>query len=220
MNQDLEIINLLIIDDHQMVRDGIRVMLESLHSPYQFRITETENGYQAIKKITQQAFDIVLIDYQLPGMNGSEIIKNILARRPFTKILALSNYDEVTYVNNMLQAGAKGYILKNIEPTQLLQAIKTVLNDQLFYSNEVAVKLIENEKKSAKTTSAGDLSGLTKKQVQILRMIAQEMNNEEIAASLHISKRTVDTHRQNLLMRLNAKNTAGLVKAAYMLKLI
>jgi DNA-binding NarL/FixJ family response regulator len=147
IKKDLEKIHLLIIDDHQMIRDGIRVMLESQNKNYSFVITEAENGEDAVKKILHTNFDIVLIDYQLPKMTGAETIKEILLYKPQTKILALSNYDEVTYINNMLKAGAKGYILKNIEPSELLTAIKTVLNNKKYYSNEVAVKLIENENK-------------------------------------------------------------------------
>lgn len=219
MKKDQEIISLLIVDDHQMVRDGIRVMLESLDCRYIFKITETENGEDALKKVMHNHFDIVLIDYQLPGMSGAQTIEKIVTIRPHARILALSNYDEVTYVNNMMQSGAKGYVLKNIEPAELLNAIKTILSGKPFYSNEVAVKLLENEKKSP-GTNAPNTTGLTKMQLVVLKMIAQEMNNEEIAASLNIAKRTVDTHRQNLLMKLNVRNTAGLVKAAYRLKLI
>jgi DNA-binding NarL/FixJ family response regulator len=217
IKKDLEIIHLLIVDDHQMIRDGIRVMLESQNKTYSFVITEAENGEDAVKKILHINFDIVLIDYQLPKMTGAETIKEIMLYKPQTKILALSNYDEVTYINNMLKAGAKGYILKNIEPSELLTAIKTVLNNKKYYSNEVAVKLIENENKKP---NDHDNFGLTKKELAILKMIAQEMNNDDIAKALHVSKSTVDSHRQNMLNKLNAKNTAGLVKAAYLLKLL
>ncbi len=219
MKKDQEIISLLIVDDHQMIRDGIRVMLESLDSRYHFKITETENGEDAVKKVMHTQYDIVFIDYQLPGMSGAETIEKILTLRPHTRVLALSNYDEVTYINNMMKSGAKGYVLKNIEPAELLNAIKTILSGKPFYSNEVAVKLLENEKKSP-GIKVPNTNGLTKMQLVVLKMIAQEMNNEEIAASLNIAKRTVDTHRQNLLMKLNVKNTAGLVKAAFQLKLI
>jgi DNA-binding NarL/FixJ family response regulator len=213
----LEKIHLLIIDDHQMIRDGIRVMLESQNKIYSFVITEAENGEDAIKKVIQKNYDVVLIDYQLPKMTGAETVKQIMLYKPNTKILALSNYDEVTYINDMLNAGAQGYILKNVEPTELLTAIKTILNNKKYYSNEVAVKLIENE--TAKPKAMEDF-GLSKKEMTVLKMIAQEMNNEEIAQLLHVAKRTVDSHRQNILHKLNAKNTVGLVKAAYLLKLV
>ena len=219
MEKDIEVIHLLIVDDHQMVRDGIRVMLESQHQKYSFIIGEAENGEDAVKKILHQQYDIVLIDYQLPKMTGAETVEKILLYQPGTKILALSNYDEVTYVINMLNAGAKGYILKNIEPAELLTAIKTVLTNKPYYSNEVAVKLIENEKTKTKTVPP-DKFGLTERELLILKMIALEMSNDEIANSLSVAKRTIDSHRQHLLLKLNAKNTVGLVKAAYLLKLI
>ena len=219
MKPDIETIKLLIVDDHQMIRDGIRVMLESQNKKNLFVITETDNGEDALKKVLQHQYDIVLIDYQLSKMTGAETVEKMLYYKPLTKILALSNYDEISYVNNMLAAGVKGYILKNIEPSQLLLAIKTIISGKAFYSNEVAVKLIEYEK--VKTIQPEkNMLGLTKMQLVILKMIAQEMSNEEIAVSLSIAKRTVDSHRQNLLIKLNAKNTVGLVKAAYLLKLV
>ena len=219
MKPDIETIKLLIVDDHQMIRDGIRVMLESQNKKNLFVITETDNGEDALKKVLQHQYDIVLIDYQLSKMTGAETVEKMLYYKPLTKILALSNYDEISYVNNMLAAGVKGYILKNIEPSQLLLAIKTIISGKAFYSNEVAVKLIEYEK--VKTIQPEkNMLGLTKMQLVILKMIAQEMSNEEIAAGLSIAKRTVDSHRQNLLIKLNAKNTVGLVKAAYLLKLV
>lgn len=219
MKPDIETIKLLIVDDHQMVRDGIRVMLESQNPKKIFAITETDNGEDALKKILQHQYDIVLIDYQLSKMTGAETVEKILFYKPQTKILALSNYDEISYVNSMLTAGVKGYILKNIEPSQLLLAIKTIISGKAFYSNEVAVKLIEYEKVKTKLPEKNML-GLTKMQLVILKKIAQEMSNEEIAVSLNIAKRTVDSHRQNLLIKLNAKNTVGLVKAAYLLNLV
>jgi DNA-binding NarL/FixJ family response regulator len=218
MKKSVETIKLLIVDDHQMVRDGIRVMLESL-SKYSFIITEAEDGEEAIKKIIQHRYDIVLIDYQLPKMTGAQTVENILTYKPDTIVLALSNYDEVTYITHMLQAGAKGYILKNIEPAQLLTAIKTVMDGKPFYSNEVAIKLIEKEKINVKPNKK-DKFGLSERELLILKMIAEEMSNDEIAKSLFVAKRTVDSHRQNLLAKLNAKNTVGLVKAAYLLNLI
>jgi DNA-binding NarL/FixJ family response regulator len=219
MEKDKQTVRLLIVDDHQMIRDGIRVMLELQSKSYKFIITEAEDGEDAVKKILHHHFDIILIDYQLPKMTGVQTIEKILLYQPEAKILALSNYDEVSYVTNMLNAGAKGYILKNIEPAQLISAIKTVLNNKIFYSNEIAIKLLESERTKSRPPVRNKF-GLTERELLILKMIAQELNNEEIAKSLNIAKRTVDAHRQNLLHKLDAKNTVGLVKAAFELKLI
>jgi DNA-binding NarL/FixJ family response regulator len=215
-------INLLITDDHQMVRDGIRVMLESQEKYYHFNITEAYCGEDAVKNVLQKEFDIILMDYNMPGMNGAETVKNILFYRPNSKILALSNFDELSYIHNMLAAGANGYVLKNMDPAQLILAISTVLDNKAYYSNEVAVKLIEanKESRSERKYSEEDMYGITKREMEILSMIAAEMTNDEIASALEIGKRTVDSHRQNLLNKLHAKNTVGLLKAAYTLKLI
>jgi DNA-binding NarL/FixJ family response regulator len=212
-------IRLLIADDHQMVRDGVRVMLESQEGHYNFIITEAESGEDAIQKILRYTFDIIIVDYQMPGMSGAETVKNILLYKPDTKILALSNYDELSYISNMLAAGAKGYILKNIEPTQLIQAMQTIMDNKPYYSNEVAVKLLEAERNNVRTGTP-ESYGLTKREMEVFRMIALEMTNDEIAEALAIGKRTVDTHRQNLLNKLHAKNTVGLIKAAYEFKII
>jgi DNA-binding NarL/FixJ family response regulator len=216
-SKNKHIVKLLIVDDHQMVRDGIRVMLESQNNILSFIITEAENGEDAIKYVLKNKYDIVLIDYQLPKMSGMETVEKILLYKPATKILALSNYDELTYINNMLKAGVSGYILKNIEPVELISAIKTILDDRIFYSNEVAVKLIESKKR----TNAGiDRYSLTKRELEILKLIAQEKTNDEMSSLLFIAKRTVDSHRQNLLRKLGVKNTAGLIKSAIEMKII
>jgi len=215
----LKTIRLLIIDDHQMVRDGIRVMLESKENFLRFEIDEAENGEIAIRKILKKNFDIVLIDYQLPGMSGTETLQRIRLYKKDIKVLALSNYDEFSYIKSMLNEGANGYILKNVEPSQLIQAIQSVLAGVPYYSNEVALKLIESAKNADKTITL-QKTGLTKREMEILKMIALEMTNDEIAKSLFISKRTVDTHRQNLLNKLSVKNTAGLIKAAYEFNLL
>lgn len=216
-NSDTQIVKLLIVDDHQMVRDGIRVMLESQNKTYSFVITEAENGEDAIKNVLKYDYDIILIDYQLPKMSGMETVERILLYKPTTKILALSNYDELTYINNMLKAGVSGYILKNVEPVELIAAIKTILNNKVFYSNEVAIKLIESKKK---TSSSIDKYSLTKRELEILKLITQEKTNDEISSLLFIAKRTVDSHRQNLLNKLGVKNTVGLTKIAIESKLI
>lgn len=219
MNVATDTIRLLIIDDHQMVRDGIRVMLESKAEVMHFEIDEAENGEIGVQKILKKPFDIVLCDYQLPGMSGTQTLKQIRLYKKDIKVLALSNYDELSYIKSMISEGANGYILKNIEPSQLLHAIQVVLAGSSYYSNEVALKLIDSAK-NPETVVPASKNRLTKRELEILKMIALEMTNDEIAKGLFISKRTVDTHRQNLLNKLHVKNTAGLIKAAYAFDLV
>lgn len=214
-----EVINILIIDDHKMVREGIKIMLASLKKYLNLKAQEAESGEDALKKIDRHDFDIAIIDYQMPGISGVETIHRILRSKPKMKILALSNYGELSYIQSMMDAGAKGYVLKNIEPPEMLNAIRTIQSGNIYYCNEVALKLIEaaDEKNAHKILLE---STLTKREIQVLKMVAMEMTNEEIAEELCVAKRTVDTHRQNLLNKLHVKNTAGLVKAAYRLHLI
>jgi len=219
MEPPIKIIRLLIVDDHQMVRDGIRVMLESKENFLRFEIDEAENGEIAVGKILKKDFDIILIDYQLPGINGKETLQEIRLYKKEIKVLALSNYDEFSYVKSMITEGANGYILKNIEPAELIRAIEAVLAGKEYYSNEVSLKLLEDARNADKSASLNK-SGLSKRELEVLKLIALEKTNDEVAKLLFISKRTVDTHRQNLLKKLQVKNTAGLIKAAYAFDLL
>jgi len=169
--------------------------------------------------VIKKSYDVILMDYQMPDMSGAQTSENILQYQPKAKILALSNYDELPYVERMIASGAKGYVLKNIEPSQLLNAIRTILENKTFYSNEVASKLLDAANKDS-VNNILEKHALTKRELEVLQMIAMEMTNEEIAEKLFVGKRTVDTHRQNLLNKLHARNTVGLIKAAYKLELV
>jgi DNA-binding NarL/FixJ family response regulator len=218
-------IKILIVDDHKMVRDGIRSMLESQEKKYKFVLEEAENGEEGVEKARKSHFDVIIMDYQLPVMNGVDATRTIMAHDPDMKILALSNYDEYMYIDNMMKSGAKGFVLKNIGPEEIIHAIETLLSGKHYYSSDVAVKLISFDpdhqqiarllrQKKEKTES------LSRRELEILKLIAAEHTNEEIATRLFISKRTVDTHRQNLMKKLNVKNTAGLVKFAMELNIL
>jgi len=214
-----EIISLLIIDDHKMVREGLKIMLESLKNSIHFKIQEAESGEDALTKINRFNFDVAIVDYQMPGMSGVETIQRILRSKSQLKILALSNYDELSYIESMMDAGANGFVLKNIEPGEMLKALRTILSNKIYYCNDVAIKIIEAaENKNTQKVQLGKI--LSTRETEVLRMIAMEMTNDEIAQKLFLAKRTIDTHRQNLINKLNVKNTAGLVKAAYKFNLI
>ncbi|MDB5277290.1 MAG: two component LuxR family transcriptional regulator [Ferruginibacter sp.] len=217
-NKNKPLIQVLIVDDHKMVRDGLKVMLASLNNTILFKVREADNGADAIAKVNRQHFDLLILDYQLPGMSGADIIYRILRFKPEMKILALSNYDELSYIQSMMDAGARGYVLKNIEPAEMLNAVKTILSGGFYYCSEVAVKLIHfTDDQNARIWQAGEK--LTRREREVLQLIALEMTNEEIAHQLSVAKRTVDSHRQHLILKLQVRNTAGLMKAALNLNL-
>ena len=206
-------LRILIIDDHRLVRDGIKTMLETQSANYDFDISEAENGETAIEIIKNRDFDIILVDYQLPKMNGAQTVEQILFYKPKSKILALSNYDEYTYITNMIKVGVKGYVLKNISPNELIKAIETILLGKKYYASDVSGKIIDSEEKREQEKRNAKIR-ITRRQSEVLKLVATGMTNDAIAKQLSLSKRTVDTHRQNLLLKLNVLYTAAFIKKA------
>ena len=135
-------IRILIVDDHKMVREGIRSMLEFQESKFKFFINEAGDGEEGIEIAGQNPYDIIIMDYQLPGMDGADAAKLILEKNPDAKILALSNYNEYMYIDRMIKTGVKGFVLKNVTPEELIKAIDTILKGSNYFSNDVAIKLL------------------------------------------------------------------------------
>ncbi len=215
-------LDILIIDDHRLVRDGIKTMLETQSADYNFKVSEAESGEEGVEIIKNKDFDIILVDYQLPTMNGAETVKQILLHKPKAKILTISNYDEYAYITNMIKVGVKGYVLKNISPNELINAIETILLGKKYYASDVSERIVDSEQKKENEKNSPHLKkiAVTKRQVEILRLVATGMTNEAISKKLNLSKRTVDTHRQNLLLKLDVHNTAALIKKATELSLL
>ena len=159
------------------------------------------------------------MDYQLPDKKGDEITRDILEIKPDVKIMGLSNYDEYVYAAQMLEAGARGYVLKNIDSKELIMAIGKIMDNQMYYSADIANKLINhtlgNTGKKTGGKSPRDLADqLSNREKEIIQLIVEQLTNEEISKRLELSKRTIDNHRQNILSKLQLRNTAGLVRFA------
>jgi DNA-binding NarL/FixJ family response regulator len=214
-----KVVNLLIVDDHKMLRQGLKKMLSPLKKNLDIQITEADSGAQAILKINHNDFDLIIMDYKMGETTGLETIRRIRRFKRRMKIIILSNYNELVYVESVRDAGAKGYLLKDIESEELSKAITTVLEGGIYYSNEIALKLIES-KENNETATRLMKAKLTKREIEVLKLIAMELSNKQIAKKLFISIKTVDSHRQNLVHKLNVKNSVGLVKAAYKMKLL
>ncbi|MCT4623242.1 MAG: response regulator transcription factor [Schleiferiaceae bacterium] len=216
---------LLIVDDHPVVRDGLRMMLESNKEKFEFSVSEASSASEALESVANHNYDCIIMDYKLPDKTGDVITKDIMALKPEAKIIGLSNYDEHVYAAEMLSSGARGYVLKNIDSSELITAIEKVMDGQLYYSSDIANRLINmslQEKNKPKSQVDVDalIDNLSNRELQIIKRIADEMTNEEIANELELSKRTVDNHRQNILSKLRLRNTAGLVRFAVEHKLI
>ena len=206
---------ILIVDDHEVVRDGLKNILNSMDN---ISIAgEAGNGEDAVKMYSSLKPDLVIMDISMPGMNGIEATRVIKEKDPDARILILTMHDNQEYLNQIIRSGAKGFILKNTDKEELLEAVKTVAGGENFFSKDISKLIIDNYIRSAKETEKTDAYKevpLTKREIEILKLIASGYSNQEIANILYISYNTVDTHRKNIMHKLAIKNTAGLVRYA------
>jgi len=207
-------IALLIVDDHKVVREGLKYILQQSER-FQFKIDEAENGQETLARLATFDYDIILMDIKLRSENGIDLTRTILSERPDSLILALSMHDEETVIREMMDAGAMGYVLKNIGLEEIEKAFLTILDNDTYLSNEVSQKLMNPERMDKATYDyTRGKTMITKRERQILQLISEEMTNEEISVKLGLSKRTIDSHRHKMLVKLGLKNTAGLIKFA------
>jgi DNA-binding NarL/FixJ family response regulator len=203
-------INLLIADDHTMFLQGIVSLLEQ--EPELNVVGKAVNGIEALEIIKNQNIDLVILDISMPEMDGIELSKILKKEYPTVKILIVSTHSNVSIISRLIRIGVNGYLLKNAEKSELLKAITTIANGEDYFSEETEEKHLTNSLKIEKQVS--NLTELSSREKEILVLIAHEYNTAEIAEKTFISLNTVNTHRRNLLSKLNAKNTAGLVKYA------
>ncbi|MGF1670571.1 MAG: response regulator [Balneolaceae bacterium] len=206
-------IQILLVDDHKIVRDGLKMMIRS-HPGIEV-IGEAENGREALLKLKNSEVDLVIMDINMPEMNGVEATKNISSDFPDIKVLALTMSDDDQHIRQMIQAGASGYILKSSGRNELTMAIENIMEGKHYFSDEatksIMMDLVTNKGKPH--TVDPDVH-ITDREMEILGLILKELTNNEIAEKLFISPRTVDAHRRNLLQKTGSRNTAGLVRFA------
>jgi DNA-binding NarL/FixJ family response regulator len=182
---------------------------------------ECTDGSEVMGFLASEKVDVILLDIMMPNINGIEAGKMVMEKYPEMRILTLSMNNDFDYIQEMLKLGAAGYILKNTGGAELLKAIKTVADGKPYFSPEVTDVVMNKHmnKRDDKSKSTSNnpklLEQLTKREIEILKLIAQELTNVEIAEKLFISRRTVDTHRRNLLQKLGSKNSIGLIRFAY-----
>ncbi|MBI4946217.1 MAG: response regulator transcription factor [Bacteroidetes bacterium] len=210
----MQTIKVLITDDHLIVREGLRSLLTQKNDQYHFLIEEAETGEEAIAKVKKQDYDIILMDYRMPKMNGAETTQAILALKPRIPILALSNHNELLYIKNMLEAGAKGYIMKDIKADELIKAIITVLSGKNYFSNEVAQKLLHDKEGSFRNKKTPSGKELSEREVSVLKLVDQGDTSTEMAEKLFISLHTIAKYRKQLKAKMQVKNVASLLKRA------
>ena len=204
---------ILIVDDHRIIADGIRAMLEGKEG---IEVAgEAGNGKEAVDFLRLLPVDIVLMDIDMPVMNGMEATKRIKEVYPGVRVIILSMHAEGGLIKSLLAAGADGYILKNSDQEELVEAIRKIASGQPYYSPAVTQVLAGNPANPmGKFGTGAPVVDLTEREAEILTLIAQGLSNREIGEKLFISHRTVDTHRTNLMKKVGVKNVAGLVRYA------
>ncbi|HET8859720.1 response regulator transcription factor [Marivirga sp.] len=205
-------IKVLLVDDHRLIRDGIRFYLEKQGDDISIA-GEASDGKQALIFLEKnpEAVDIMLTDISMPEMNGVELATEVNKKFPTIKIIALTMIKDSQYVKQMLQAGASGYLLKNAREKDIVDAVKAVYAGETYYAQE-ATKAIMDFMSKKKQDS--DVIAISKREKEVLRLIIDELSNQEIADKLFISIRTVEAHKRNLMEKTGSKTLAGLVKYA------
>ena len=199
-----------ITDDHYMIVEGIRSLLQ--HEKDIEWLGHSMNAASCLAFLQQQQPDILLMDINLPDKSGIDLCKEVKDKYPSIKIIGLSSYNQQSFIQKMLDNGASGYVLKNANREELVEAIETVMSGQSFLSLEAVSTIMKNEDSK--------IPIVTRREKEILILISEGLTNHEIGEKLFISTTTVDTHRKNLLMKFEARNTAALVRAAAEFKFI
>lgn len=202
-------IRVLVVDDHSVVREGIRHVLEG-GDGFQV-VAEAANGAEALERAAGAHPDVVLLDLSMPGASGLDVVRQLRARHPDTRVLILSVHDDREYVLESVRVGAHGYLRKDSSPADIRQAIRAVHAGDSFFSPPAARHLTAAVQDQAATDRLGDL---TSREREILVRVARGRTNREAAAELGISVRTVETHRDSLMRKLGIHTVAGLTRFA------
>lgn len=205
-------ITVFIIDDHQMLIDGIKALLLN---ESEFKIVgEALRSTEAIDRVKKMDVDVIITDINMPEMNGIQFANAIRRIKPEQKILALSMFGDKAVITDMIDAGVKGYVLKNTGKQELITALKLIANGGTYFSGDVAKELNRVDDSIDKRYI------LTPREREIVRYVAQGLSHTEIGDKIHISPRTVDTHRTNIMRKLEVHSIAELIKIALQLKII
>lgn len=205
-------IRIIIADDHRIVLDGLKSLFDDVKDME--CIATADDGKRALDLCQNMNPDIVLMDIDMPVMNGIEATRQLKKDNPEIKVLTLTQHSEKGMIQRLMECGSDGYLLKNIDQEELVMAIRKVIDGQKYFSSEVAASLLSSD-----SNLSGDgveaAAQMSARETEILKLVASGMSSKEIGEQLFISPRTVDTHRNNLMQKLDIHNIAGLIRFAF-----
>jgi DNA-binding NarL/FixJ family response regulator len=213
-------IKIILTDDHQVVRDGLKSMLNAV--PDIQIIAQAATGKELFEILLQKKAEVLILDIELPDMSGLDICSKVSIEYPEMKILILSMYTGEEFIFKALAEGAKGYLPKNTSRNELVEAIRSIAKGNEYYSPMISEIMLKSYIKKAKSRNSvdRDLEELTKREIEVLKMLAEGIPNYQIATNLFISIRTVESHKSHIMQKLELHTTAELVKFAIRQKLI
>jgi DNA-binding NarL/FixJ family response regulator len=205
-------IDVLVADDHDIVRRGLRDLLEK--QPGWRVVGEATNGREAVEKAKQLKPDVSILDISMPSLDGLEAARQIVASGSPTKVLILTMYHSDPLIKQMLKAGVRGYVLKSDAASELVQAVEALQRNKTFFTSRVPQVFLDGQQKEAKTNGEDRVLRLTPRQREIVQLLAEGKNSREIAATLGTTFKTVETHRANIMRRLECHSVTELVRYA------
>jgi two-component system, NarL family, response regulator NreC len=205
-------VRILIADDHKIVRDGLRTLIDSEEGMEV--VAEAEDGRSAVQLSEKLSPDVVIMDIAMPDMNGIDATRQILRSNNRTRVIALSMYSDRRFVSGMLEAGASGYLLKDCAFEELVRAIRSVMADQTYLSPTIAGIVVSRYVGRESQADGTVFTNLTQREREVLQILAEGMSTKEIAYHLGVSVKTVETHRRNIMEKLNIHSISELVKYA------
>ncbi len=205
-------IRVLLADDHKIIRQGLRSLLEKQQGMEV--VAEAEDGRSAVRLAAELAPDVVIMDVTMPDLNGFEATKQIISKSPDIKVVALSMHSDSLFVTEMLKSGAAGYLLKDCAFEELAKAIRTVLDNKIYLSPAISGVVLEDYIQRLSKTSFSSPDVISDREREVLQLMAEGYSTKKIAQKLHISVKTVETHRRQMMSKLDIHTIAELTKYA------
>ncbi|MEM9896458.1 MAG: response regulator transcription factor [Bacteroidota bacterium] len=210
-------LKVLIVDDHTLFRKSMTMLVSSFSNVGM--VKDAANGKDCLNTLEQEPFDIILLDYDMPILNGRKTSKRIIKDFPNSKIIMVSMYDSLDLISELISIGVHSYLLKKAEPSEVQKAINYVSSNEFYYNKLVFTALQKSVEIKDSISEVKKQTGLSNREIEILKLICKEFTAREIADMISVSELTVQTHRKNLMKKVGSKNVIGLVKYAFQQKI-